>query len=165
MEDQAIYRLPVEIWRSIFNVLLVVHFCPALLQPSMPWARRKREFDTWGKYSEILENRGKLRLVAKKWNALVDTYPWRRLNLLRLDGLPPEYPNRNVHWALYNLSEGDRSGDRFAALVRSASTIALLTLTWHAKSSLTKLYCLFAHASGFINLQELIINFTFEDRT
>lgn len=166
MEERAIHRLPIEVWRDVFDILLVVDFCPALLQPSMSWARRKREFDTWAKYSEMLQNRGKLRLVAKKWDALVGTYPWRRLDLLSgLDGLPPEYPSRDVHWVVYHLGEGYRSGDRFAALVRSASTIALLTLTWHAKSSLTKLYSLFAHASSFIRLQELIINLTSEDRT
>lgn len=160
MEEQAIDRLPVEIWRNIFDTLLVVDFRSPLLQPSVPWSRRKHEFDVWAKYSEMLQNRGRLRLVAKKWNTLVETYPWHRLDLLSgLDGLLPAYPSGDVHWVVYHLGEG------YAALVRSASTFALLTLTWHAKSSLTKLHCLFAHASSFIKLQELIINLTSEDRT
>jgi len=61
--------------------LLTVDFRSPVLQPSVPWSRRKCEFDIWVRYSEMLRNRERLRLVAKKWKAIVETYPWRRLDL------------------------------------------------------------------------------------
>ena len=145
--------------------LLTVDFRSPVLQPSVPWSRRKCEFDIWVRYSEMLRNRERLRLVAKKWKAIVETYPWRRLDLERLDGPPPEHHSGDVLWAVYPFGGGYQLGDRFEDLVQSASTIVVLTLTWRAESSLTKLYYLFAHASSFKRLQKLIVDFTFSDRT
>jgi len=166
MAGQAIDSLPVEIWREIFDEFLVVDFRLPFLQPSVPWSRRKLEFDVKVRYSKLLKNRGRLRLVSKKWNALVQMYPWRCLDLLgRLDGPPPEYHSGGVHWAVYPFSGGYHQGDRLADIVQSANTIVVLTLLWRAKSSITKLYSLFAHAFCFRRLQQLVISLTSEDRT
>jgi hypothetical protein len=164
MAWQAIDSLSVEIWREIFDEFLVVDFRFPRFQPLVPWSRRKFEFDIGDLYSEFLENRERLRLVSKKWNTLVQMYPWRRSELLgSLDGPPLEYHSGCVYW--YPFDEGSHLEDRFEDLVQSANTIVVLTLAWRAKSSLTKLYSLFAHASRFRRLQQLIINLTSEDRT
>lgn len=166
MAEKAIDQVPVEVWRLIFDVLLVVDFRLPFLQPSASWSRRRHEFDEWARYAELLKNRGWLRLVSKRWNALVEVYPWRRLDLSEgFNGLPLEYHAQDVYWAVYPLGERFYSGDRIEALVQSASTIAVLSLTWHARSSLTKLNCLFAHASSFRRLQVLSIKLSSADRT
>ena len=162
MAEQAIDLLPVEIWREIFDEFLTIDFC-VLLPPSVPWSRRKLEFDVGARHSKLLENRGRLRLVSKRWNALVQMYPWRRIDLLgSLDGHPHEYPSGGAHWAT---GEECRLGDHFGHLVQSANTIVVLTLMWHAKSSLTKLHSLFAHAFIFRRLQQLNMSLTSKDRT
>ncbi len=162
MAERAIDLLPVEIWREILDEFLTIDF-RFLLPSTVPWSRRKFEFDVAARYSKLLENRRRLRLVSKTWNALVQMYPWRRLDLLgSLDGPPPEYHSGDVYWAT---GEGSHSGDRFGDLVQSANTIVVLTLMWHAKSSLTKLYSLFAHAFIFRRLQQLNISLVSKDRT
>ena len=163
MAEQAIDLLPVELWTEILEEFLIIDFRLPLLPPSVPWSRRKLEFDVGARYSKLLENRGRLRLVSRKWNDVVQTYKWRRLDLLGcLDGPPPEYHSGGVHWSA---GEGCHLGDRFGDLVRPHNTIVVLTLMWHENSSLTKLYSLFAHALIFRKLQQLVINLTSEDRT
>ena len=167
MAEQAIDRLPVELWRKIFDEILLSIGFHLPLQSSVPWSRRKNEFDEWTRYFELLKNRERLSLVAKRWYAFVKMYPWRHLDLVlngRLDRPPPDDDNGGVYWVVYPLGEG-RSGDGFEALVQSPRTIAVLTLVWHLKSSLTRLYSVFAHASNFSRLQELIVTFASEDRT
>lgn len=164
MAERAVDLLPVEIWREIFDELLIIDFRLPLLQPPVAWSRRKLEFDVRARHSKLLKNRGRLRLVSKKWNALVQMYTWRRLDLLgRLDEPPLEYHGGDVHWVVYSLGEGYH--DRFGDLVLSAKTIVMLTLIWHTKSSLTRLYSLFAHAFCFRRLQQLTISLISNDRT
>ena len=165
MVERAIDKLPVELWTDIFDELLIGDFRLPLLPPSVPWSHRKLEFDCYARYYDVLRNRERLRLVAKKWNALVMMYPWRRPLPRRLDGLPPESHSGGVHWAVSPMDEGSRSGDHFEALVQSASTIAILELLWHTNSSFTKLYCIFAHASSFRRLRELILDLISSDQT
>jgi len=128
MGERAIDRLPVEIWREIFDKLLTVDFSFPLLQPSVPWSRRKREFDIWVRYSEMLRNRERLRLVAEKWKAIVETYLWRRLDLERLDGPLHEHHSRDVLWAVYSLGERHQLGDRVNDLVRPPTRLWCLPL-------------------------------------
>ena len=136
MAEQAIDLLPVELWAEILEEFLIIDFRLPLLPPSVPWSRRKFEFDVGPRYSELLENQGRLRLVSRKWNDIVQMYKWRGLDLLgSFDGPPPN------------------------------STIVALTLRWHENSSLTKLYSLFAHALIFRRLQQLVISLTSVDRT
>ena len=163
MAEQAIDLLPVELWTEILEEFLIIDFRLPLLPPSVPWSRRKLEFDAGARYSKLLENRGRLRLVSRKWNDIVQMYKWRRLDLLGiLDGPPPKYHSGVVHRAA---GEGCHLGDRFGDLVRPNNTIVVLTFMWHEKSSLTKLYSLFAHALIFRRLQQLVISLTSEDRT
>ena len=164
MTERAVDLLPVEIWREIFDELLIIDFRMPLLQPSVPWSRRKLEFDVRARHSKLLKNRGSLRLVSKKWNALVQTYTWRRLDLHgRLDEPPLEYHVGDVHWVVYSLGEGSR--DQFGDLLQCANTIVMLSLLWRTNSSLTKLYSLFAHAFCFGRLQQLDISLESNDRT
>jgi hypothetical protein len=81
--------LPIEIWHEIFGDVLRVDFWEPIHVLSYTWRDRKHNYDLQSRHEECWNRQGHLRLVSRRWKALVETYPctWLRLRLRRLQGM------------------------------------------------------------------------------
>ena len=66
--------IPVEIWREIFGVILRVDFWEPTHELSFAWKDREHNYDLRAKHKECWNRQGPLRLVSRRWKALVETY-------------------------------------------------------------------------------------------
>jgi hypothetical protein len=79
----ADYKIPVEIWHETFAHILHVELWEPIYALSHTWRARKYNYDIKSRHQECWNRQGSLRLVSRRWKALVETYPrtWLRLRL------------------------------------------------------------------------------------
>lgn len=90
------YRIPIEIWHEIFEDLLRVDFRELTHDLSYSWRDRIRSCDLMERHVECWNRQGPLRLVSRRWKALVETYPCTWLHL-RVQGITKRQKALSVH--------------------------------------------------------------------
>ena len=101
--------LPVEIWQEILGVILRVDFWEPAHEFSFTWRDREHNYDLQAKHKECWNRQGPLRLVSRRWKALVETYLCTWLQL-RYKGNKVSIRPITSHYTYIGLPSNDAGG-------------------------------------------------------
>ena len=116
--------IPVEIWHEIFGVILRVDFWEPTHAFSFAWRDREHNYDLKARHEECWNRQGPLRLVSRRWRALVETYLCTWLHL-RYQGEEVAMRPITSHYTYIGLPAND------IACAPNTNTITTLSISLH----------------------------------